>query len=281
MEENKKEKNVNKFSLNNVVNQTYADIAGYRKKIALSSLTQYVLFLVTYLLTKSILISFIVYSIFLPSQVKYLTNLKESKLEDVFVIGKKLAPYLLLSLFFTFVFGVFLAVLIFPVVIFFANYALVFDVMGKENLSVGESFKKAQSEVKGYRGKMAVLCLVFLLLLLLFIGFGILIMGLLSLYFPTLSVNSNFIWSFINIPSFYFMGTFAGVSVFLIYMMPIELICISNMKKEIAKDKENKAQEMAKVEEENKTTSNEKREEEKEETESQNDGEDNPSDYIF
>lgn len=276
----------NKFSLNSVVNQSFLSINEYKKKLFLASLIQYVAFLITYILTHSLIISFVVYGIFLPSQVKFLTNLKDAKVEDVFIISKKLAPYLLLSMFFVFVFGVLAVLLIFPAIIFFANYALVFDVMGKENLGLTESMKKAQKDVKGHCGQMALLGLAFLLVLILLVGFGILFMGLFSLLFPTLSVNSSFIWSFINIPLFYYLGTFLGVSAFLIFIMPAFLLCISNMRVEIERVKALKVVKSENQESEKACPSVITKAEPKLVTKddgNEDDGsiEDNPSDYIF
>lgn len=273
----------NKISLNEVVNKSLNDINGQKKKFLLASIVQYTLFLLTYFLTHSLIISFVVYSIFLPSQTKFLNNLRNGKIEDVFVIGKKIVPYLLLSLFFTFMFGIAFVALIFPMVIFFANYALVFDVKSNEDLPLFETLKEARNRVNGHKKQMAWLCLAFLLMLLLLIGFGILLMGLLSLLFPSLSINSNFIWSFVNIPAFYFWGTFIGTSIFMIFVLPFELICISNFGKQIDELKNNPPKEEVEIVSPDKITVEEKEEpvEEKPQQENKKNNNDNPSDYIF
>ena len=49
-----------KYSTKKLINESIASLPGVYKKVLLSSLIQYVAFLVTYFLTMSLLISFIV-----------------------------------------------------------------------------------------------------------------------------------------------------------------------------------------------------------------------------
>lgn len=277
-----------KFSLKSVIDESVAGFHGVSKKIILASVIQYMTFLLTYLLTKSLLVSFVVYSLFLPTQVKFLIQAKTESVESAFKVQKNLGTNLLISMFFTLAFGVSALILIFPAVIFFANYALVFDVAGREQLGVFESFKKAREEVKGYRGKMALICLIFFLILLLFVGLGMLLMWSFSLFIPALNINSNFIWSFLKIPMFYYVGMFVGASAFLIFVFPLELLCVSNIRVAIKADKEfsesveNEISEYQKNQDESHKRETEEIEKEAETNTTNDDGAgDNPSDYIF
>ena len=239
-----------KFSLNEVISSSIASLNGKCRKVLASSLVQYFAFLLTYIFTNSILISFTVYALFLPSQVKFLTDLANSKLEDVFKIGKKFVVALLVAMLFVPLFGIGLVLIIVPGVLVFINYALAFDYAKDGELGTLECFKKSKETLKGYRGQMILMFLSFLLILILFVGFAILLGWLLSLLFPILTYNTQFIWPFISIPMFYFLGTFVGVSAFLVFVFPIELIAISNMKGAIAQDKLYREAEQAKQEEE-------------------------------
>ena len=224
-----------KFSLNDVISTSITSFNGSCRKAFASSIIQYVAFLLTYLLTNSLLISFTVYAIFLPSQIKFLNNLKDAKIEDAFKIGKKVVPALLLAMLFVAIFGTGLVLLVVPGVLVFVNYALAFDYANENDIH--DSFKKSKETLKGYRGQMLLMFLSFFLILILFVGFSILLSWLLSLIFPILTVQSTFIWSFVTTPMFYFVGAFVGVSAFLIFVLPVELVAISNMKGAIAQDK--------------------------------------------
>ena len=244
-----------KFSLKNVITKAISSTNGKCRKLFSVSIMQYMLFLVAYLLTRSFLISFVVYAIFLPTAIKFYLNMDEGKAENVFKIGKSLVTALLISLLFVFVFGMGLILVIFPGIIFFANYALVFDEAKNGDKEVLQAFRDAKESAKGYRGKIALLSLAFLLILILLVGLGILIGWLFSLFIPALNYSSSFIWSFLILPLFYYVGVFVGVSVFVIFVLPVELIAISKLREEIAQDKlfkeaeaERAAQEAAKAE---------------------------------
>lgn len=278
-----------KYSTKNIINKSIASCNGVYKKVLVASIIQYVAFLITYILTQSMLISFVVYLVFLPAQVKFLADMKNENVNDVFKIKSKFGNYLILSMFFAFVFGILGLLLIFPAIIFLANYALVFEVSGKENVGLVESLKLAKERVKGYRGKLAWLLIVFMFILLLLVGFCLLISWLLSLAFPTLAGAIGLMFGVFAIPSFYFVGAFVGISLFLIFVLPVELICISNAAKAMEADKkymESVAAEVLKEEpakEEAKEQSAEKIES-NEEPKIQDDDkkeDDNPADYIF
>lgn len=262
-----------KYSTKNIINKSIASCNGVYKKVLVASLIQYVAFLITFILTQSMLISFVVYVLFLPAQAKFLTDAQNGNVNDVFKIKSKFGNYLLLSMFFTFIFAVLGALLIFPAIIFLANYALIFEVAGKENLGLVESLKLAKEKAKGYRGKIAWLCVVFMFILILLIGFCMLMSWLLSLILPTLAGAIGVMFGIFAIPSFYFVGAFIGVSLFLVFVLPVELICISNAAKAIESDKkymEQVAEEVLK----------EEPVEEKPEKEDETKKDDEPTDYI-
>lgn len=226
-----------KFSLNSVISNSISTSKQYGKKIFASMAMQYVAFLLVYLFTRSLLISFVAYCMFLPSQVLFLTNLQASTAEDVFKLGKRFVTPLLISMLCVFVLSAGLVLFVVPAVFMFANYALVFEAAKNGDVPAMECFKQAQQKAKGYRGKLAWLFLSFLLILILFVGLGILLAWLFSLFIPRLTLNTTFIWSFITTPLFYYVGSFVGVSAFLIFVLPIELMAISNMSQAIEQDK--------------------------------------------
>ena len=218
-----------KLSLNSVISNSVEALRGNYRKVLAVSIMQYMVFLLTYVLTYSFIISFAVYALFVPSVFMFLSDLRNSKAESAFKIGKSITTAILLSFLYVFVFGVGLLLLIFPAVIFFANYGLVFEEAKHGDKDVLAAFKSAKENVKGYKGKMALLCLTFLLLLILFVGFGILIAWLFSLFMPALTVYSSFVLSFINVPLFYYVGSFLGLSLFLIFVMPFEFVSVSKI----------------------------------------------------
>ena len=270
-----------KLSLNNVISNSVEALKGNYKRVIAVSIMQYMIFLITYLLTYSFMISFAVYALFVPSTFLFLSDLQNAKAEWVFKIGKSLATAILISFLFVFVFGVGLVLLIFPAVIFFANYGLVFEEAKNGDKDVLAAFKSAKERVKGYRGKMALLCLTFLLLLILFVGFGILIAWLFSLFMPALTIYSSFIFSFVNIPLFYYIGSFLGISLFLIFVMPFGFVTVSKMKEAIEQDRlhqeELKQQE---PKEENEAPKVIELGQEKVEEQPEKKEDDNPPDYI-
>ncbi|HAJ77529.1 MAG TPA: hypothetical protein DCO89_00475 [Clostridiales bacterium] len=226
-----------KFSLKNIMASAIGSTNGKCRKMFAVSIMQYMIFLLTYFLTHSLMVSFAVYAIFLPSATKYYLNMEESTAESVFKIGKSLTTSILISLLFVFAFGMGIMLAIAPGILFFANYALVFDEAKEGNKDALQAFKDAKQSVKGYRGKIALIALSFLLILILLIGFGILISWLLSLFIPALTYSSSFIWSFIITPLFYYVGVFIGLSAFIIFVLPVELIVVSKIRYEIAQDK--------------------------------------------
>ena len=266
-----------KFSLKSVISSGIEQMHGKCRKIFAVSVMQYMTFLLPYLFTSSLMISFAVYVLFMPGIIKFLGDVEQFKAEDAFKFNKSFVTQLLISLLFVFAFGVGCVLLIFPGVIFFANYALVFQQAKNGDKDCLTAFKDARTLAKGYRGKIALLCLVFMLLLVLFVGLGILISWLFSLFIPALTYGYSFIWSFVIIPMFYYVGTILGVSAFMIFVLPVELLAISNIKGAIEQDKLYKSsQEKSKQEPEK---PEEVKEEAKEEVVEQQGAE--PEDYIY
>lgn len=219
----------NNITLKEAFSQSINYLHGNWAKMIVSSTIQFALFLITYFLTHSFLTAFIVYGIFIPSQIVYMTNIKEAKVEQVYQIKNKLSQYLILSLLMTIVFAVFGLLLIAPAVIFFANFVFVYEIIAKENTDIFSGFKKAREYSKGHRGKIALVCLIFTLLFVLFVGFGILVMFLVGLLFPALNISIPFIWTFVNAPGFVYFGMIVGLSAFIVFMIPVEMVVISNV----------------------------------------------------
>ena len=101
-----------KYSTKNVINKSIASCNGLYKKVLIASLIQYVAFLITFILTQSMLISFVVYVLFMPAQAKFLADMQNENVNDVFKVKSKFGNYLILSMFFTFVFGILSVLLI-------------------------------------------------------------------------------------------------------------------------------------------------------------------------
>ncbi len=219
----------NNITLKETFSKSINYLHGNWAKMLVSSTIQFALFLITYFLTHSFIISFVVYGIFIPSQIAYMTNIKDAKVEAVYRIKNKLSQYLILSLLMTIVFAVFGLLLIAPAVIFFANFVFVYEIIAKEDTDIVSAFKKAREHSKGYRGKIALVCLIFMLLFVLLVGFGILFMFLIGLLFPILNISIPFIWTFVNAPGFVYFGMIIGLSAFLVFMFPIEMVVISNL----------------------------------------------------
>ncbi len=271
-----------KFSLNNIITNSIVQMKGKCRKIFAVSIMQYMTFLLPYLFTRSLLISFAVYVLFMPGIIKFLGNMESFKAEDAFKFNKTFVTQLLISLLFVLVFGVGSVLLIFPGVMFFTNYALVFDEAKNGDKDVLGAYKAAKENTKGYRGKMALLCLAFMLILILLVGLGILISWLFSLFIPALTYSYGFIWSFLLLPMFYYVGTILGVSVFMIFVLPVELLAISNMKGAIAQDKLYRSAIEQEKDQQNNVDAEKNKElpEEKENKQEEKDG-DEPADYIF
>lgn len=268
-----------KLSLKNIMTETISSINGKCRRVFASSTMQYVAFLLTYFFTRSFLISFVVYALFIPSQVAFLKDVNGSAVESVFKIGKRFVPSLLISMLFVFVFGAGIACVVVPGVIFFANYAFVFDVASEGEQDCMNCFKQSRELAKGYRGKVTLLFLIFLLALSLCIGFTTLLFWLFSLFIPALTYSASLVWSFVNVPLFVYFGIFVGVSAFLIFVLPVELLAISNLRGAIENDKIAKS--MAKEADNSKAKEPEKVNSEDVDITPPSDDDVEPSDYIF
>ena len=264
-----------KFSLKNVISNSIEQMHGKCRRIFAVSIMQYMLFFLPYLFTHSLMISFCAYALFMPGVFRFLSNLDVCKAEDAFKFNKGFVTQMLISLLFVFAFGVGSILLIFPAVIFFANYALVFYEAKDGEKDTLSAFKEAKQQAKGYRGKLALLCLSFMLILILLVGLGILLSWLFSLFIPALNIETSFVWSFLLLPMFYYVGTILGVSAFLIFVLPVELIALSNIKGAIEQDKLYKS---VKEEEEQKAKMKDEENAKKESEEKS--GDKAPSDYI-
>lgn len=224
-----------KFSLKSVLSHSTETVFKSKAKIFLASIIVYVAFLLVYLITKSLLASFVIYGIFTTSFVCFLKNLENKKVENIFEFNKKTLKNLLLSMFFVFIFAILSFLFLVPGVIFFANFSLAFCDDGDDDIF--EKLKNARQKVNGYKVKMGLLSLIYIFICLLCVGISIMAMWLFSLFIPMLTIGTSLIWLFINVPMFVFYGVFVGVSIFMIFVMPLLLESLVKFEEEIETDK--------------------------------------------
>ena len=108
----------------------------------------------------------------------------------------------------------------------FINFAFVFELAGQTDSDVFGVFKKSSQIAKGYKPQILWIGLIYLFILLILVAFCILIAMLVGL---CLNTNSYLI---------YVWGAFAGIGLYLILVVPVQILSMSNLKNEILKDKE-------------------------------------------
>lgn len=219
-----------KISIKDVFNQSTKQLGADWQKILLSSLLQFGVFLLVFLLTKSLIISLASWFLFLPTQTMFVKNAQDEnvKVEHVFKLGANFLTYLLVAILcaISYVFGFVLAII--PAIIFFVNFAFVFEYAKDNDLLA--SFKKSHKTAKGYRPKLFGLGMIFLFILLILVAFCILIAMLVGLCLHT---NSYML---------YVWGTFVGFCLFLIFVNPVMILAVGNLKNQIEQDKLLKAE---------------------------------------
>lgn len=210
-----------KISIKNVFNQSTKQLGANWQKILLSSLLQFGVFLLVFLLTNSLVISFASWFLFLPTQTMFVKNAKDEnvKVEHVFKLGGGFLTYLLVAILcaICYVFGFALAIV--PAIIFFVNFAFVFEYAKDNDLLA--SFKKSHETAKGYRPKLFGIGMIFLFILLILVALCILFAMLVGL---CLNTNSYML---------YVWGAFAGFCLFLIFVNPVLILTLSNLKNQI------------------------------------------------
>ena len=247
-----------KVSIKEVFNKSMAYLGANWKKAFLSSIIQFGVFLVVYLLTSSFIVSLISWTLFMPTQTAFLINMADEnvKVENIFKLGSRWVTYLLLAIFCVvcYMLGVVLAIV--PAIILFVNYAFVFD-FAKDN-DIFNSLKQSHQTAKGFRPKLLALSLIYLFILLVLIAFSILIAMLVGLI---LNTNSYLL---------YLWGTFVGFCLFLVLVSPVMTLSINHLKKSIIEVKQFNS--LNKIENDEETIENEV------ETIKQNDEVENSSD---
>lgn len=217
-----------KFSLKQVFNKSLSLLNGNWLKAMLSSLMQFGVFLIVFLLTNSLMISLISWAIFLPTQTAFMINIADENvhLENVFNLGRQWLTYVLLAIVgvISYLCGFVLAII--PAIVLFINFAFVFELAFQDKIDVLSAFKKSHQISKGYRPKILAVGLIYLFILLILVAFCILIAMLVGL---CLNTNSYLL---------YVWGTFAGLSLYLLLVVPVQVLTVSNLKNEILKDKE-------------------------------------------
>lgn len=220
-----KNKNV---SIKSVFNNSMTKLRANWTTVFLSSLLQFAVFGVLFLLTNSLMISLIGWILFLPTQSLFLNNVdnENCKFEQVFKIGKNVLTYLLLAMLsvICYVFGFALAIV--PAVLIFINYAFVFDFVREYDLKT--SIQKSRELAKGYRPKLLGISLIYLFIFLVLVAFGVLVAMLFGMW-----LNTNHFM-------LYIWGVFGGISLFLICVAPVMILTINEFKQAILKDKEEK-----------------------------------------
>lgn len=211
----------NKISIKSVINQSLEMLKGSYSKAFLSSLVQFSMFLATYLLTSSILLSTIVWLLFLPNQIGILASLKNgAKIEDLFKKSFNWKTVVCLAIICTlcYVFGFVLAIV--PAILFFVNFAFVAE-FAQQGADVHNAFAQSKKLAKGYRGKILLFGLIYLFILLIIVALTILLTLLVSYVIPM----ANF--------HIYSIGSFVGIGLFLIFVAPLQTLGIRCLKNAI------------------------------------------------
>ena len=215
-------------SIKQVINQSLSHFNGHWHKALLSSLLQFGVFLIVFVLTNSILLSAISWAIFLPTQTAFLINIADENvhIENVFKLGRNYLTYILLAIvtILCYILGFIIAII--PAIILFINFAFVFELANKTDSDVLGVFKKSHNIAKGYKSNILWLGLIYLFIFLILVAFAVLIAMLVGL---CLNTNSYLI---------YVWGTFVGVALYLILVTPVQILSMSNLKNAILKDKE-------------------------------------------
>lgn len=220
------------LSVGAIIEKALKKLDNKALKVFSVSLLYSLIFVVSYLLTGSVVVSSIAYLFFYAGYilcVNKIANGENSKVEEMFYIQKSSLTILLVMAFFVAVTGIGLALLIVPGVLFLVNFSFVsLNYNEDKNKSVFDYYKQAHEEVKGYRGKMLWLILIFLFTAILLSGLGILVAFLLSLIFPIVRI---FMWT---------SGVGVGLFLFAVLVLPILSVSLAELRNAILKDKEEK-----------------------------------------
>ena len=112
-----------KLSLKSVINDSIASTNGRLGAIFAMSTLHYLAFLITFLITRSILLSVFVWSIFINGVSKYLANLGDAKFEDAFRFNKaNFLTVILSSILYMFIAAIGFVFIIFPAIMIFSNF---------------------------------------------------------------------------------------------------------------------------------------------------------------
>lgn len=214
-----------KISLKKIINQSLSMMGGNCAKAFASSLLQFFVFLAVYLLTNSIVLSFVAWAVFIPTQTAFLLNMAENKVkpENIFNLGKNWLSYIALAIVCTICYLVGFVALIVPAFVFFVNFAFAFQITFENNLGMLEALKQSKSEAKGYRGKILLIGLIYLFIFIILVALCILLAFLASL---CIQMSNLLIVQ---------IGIFVGSSLFVIFVAPVAILSLANLKDAIAK----------------------------------------------
>ena len=179
------------------------------------------MFLGVYLLTNSVLLSTIVWLLFLPNQIGIITNLKNgAKIEDLFkkALNYKTALCLAIICTLCYVFGFVLAIV--PAILFFVNFAFIIE-FAKQGADVHTAFAQSKQLAKGHRGKILLFGLIYLFILLIIVALSILLALLISYAIPMTNYH------------IYSIGSFVGIGLFLTFVAPVQTVGIHCLKNAI------------------------------------------------
>jgi flagellar basal body-associated protein FliL len=149
--------------------------------------------------------------------------------EEVFKIEKYTLSIALSMILFIAAGSLGFVLLIIPGILFLVNFAFVPIIFASDKKqSVFDYYKQSHEEVKGYRGKLLWLILIFFFVLVLLYGLGVLLSFLFGLIFP--------IWALTN--SIWFVGAEMGLVVFLILILPVLLVTLTDFRNAVLLDRE-------------------------------------------
>ena len=216
-----------KFSIKKVINQGIVSLRGNCAKAFLSSLLQFSIFLIAYILTGSLIISSISWALFLPTQTAFMLNISDNdaQVERVLKIGKNWLTYVVLAVICTFCYVMGFVALIVPAFVFYVNAVFAFEIAKDNSVSAFEALKQSHQIAKGYRKKILAIGLIYFFILILAIVLSTLLVLLVSLF---VSMSDVVIVK---------IGILGGLALYMIFVMPVNLLTISNLKGAIEQDK--------------------------------------------
>lgn len=220
------------LSISNIIKDATKKFDNKFVKIFSASLLYFLIFVISFAITGSVFVSAVIYSIFIGGFVSYINkvvNNQVSRAEEIFLVDKTTLTIALAMAFYIAAGSLSFVLLIIPGFLFLINFSFVPLIYSTDKTkSIFDYYKQSHEEVKGYRGKMLWLILIFFFVFVLFTGIGVLV---------TFLIKSIFFSSFILL-SIWFGGIGIGSILFMIVGLPFLIVTMTDFREAILKDKE-------------------------------------------